>query len=170
MRNNYLPSFYSITKSIIFNCYVMNTSTITKTKNQTILLGKTQTEQFQKRINNAMHSFNFADIFYAILDFKLHDAPDIKDFLKQANDITKVSDIYETIVKKVITYDTKCILCSIGKDVQGYEIQSSVKDCENIYFITKTALYFDIVNGELCGFGFCNGFLNKSEIQELTRI
>lgn len=65
---------------------------------------------------------------------------------------------------------SKCILCSIGKTVRGFKIISSIKDCENIQFATKTAIYFDIINGELYDFGFCNGFLNKREIEELTRI
>jgi len=64
----------------------------------------------------------------------------------------------------------KFILYSIGKIVRGYEIINSIKDCENIQFVTKNAIYFDIINGELYDFSFCNGFLNKREIEELTGI
>ncbi|MNE98841.1 hypothetical protein D3C80_1974180 [compost metagenome] len=58
---------------------------------------------------------------------------------------------------------SKSILYSIGKIVRGYEIIGSIKDCENIQFATKTAIYFHITNGELYDFGFCNGSLNKEK-------
>lgn len=83
--------------------------------------------------------------------------------------MTRVSDKYETIVKNVTTFQTKCIACSFGKKVNGYEIQSVVKDCENIRFTTKTALYFDITGGELLDFGWCNAFLSRQEFDQLSK-
>ena len=146
----------------------MNIYTISKkSENKIVLLGKEETRVFLTRLNNAMYSFNFADFFYTILDFKLHEKPKVVDFLNQANDIINASGISEHIIKKVTPYDSKCILCSIGKTVRGYEIISSIKDCENIEFNTKTALYFEIINGELYDFGFCNGFLSKREAKQL---
>ena len=147
----------------------MNTLLLNKTDNKTVLLNSEQTEKFLKRIDIAMHSFDFNEIFKVILDLKLTDAPEIDDFLNQARYMTKVSEEYETIVKSVISFKTKCIACSFGKIVNGYEIQSAVKDCENIRYNTKTALYFDIKGGELLDFGWCNAFLSKEEVSELNR-
>lgn len=147
----------------------MNTLLLNKTEEKTVLLNSEQTEKFLQRIDSAIHSFDFIEIFRAVFDFKLKNAPDIGDFLAQAEAITKVSDKYKTIVKSVTPFQTKCIACSFGKVVNGYEIQSAVKDCENIRFTTKTALYFDITNGELNDFGFCNGFLSREEVAELNK-
>ena len=104
-----------------------------------------------------------------IFDFKLTNAPDKDDFLSQAKVVTKVSDKYETIVKNVISFQTKCIACSFGKTVNGYEIQSAVKDCENIRYDTKVALYFDITGGELYELGWCNAFLCREEVDEFNK-
>lgn len=145
----------------------MNT-TILKTENKTVLLNKNQTKEFLQRIDLAIHSFDNVEIIKVIFDFKLTNAPDIDDFLNQAKIVTKVSDKFETIVKSITPFQTKCIACSFGKTVNGYEIQSAVKDCENIRFNTKTALYFDIIDGQLHDFGWCNGFLSKEEVAELN--
>ena len=146
----------------------MNTIIEKKIETKSILLKKLQTEAFLQSIDKAMQSFTFAEIFKVILDFHLTDAPDIDDFLNQAKILTKVSDKYETIVKSVTTFQTRCIACSFGKAVNGYEIQSAVKDCENLRFIDKTALYFDITGGELLDFGWCNAFLLREDINELN--
>lgn len=146
----------------------MNTIISKKTNNKAILLNKLQTEEFLQSIDSAIHSFDLAKIINVVLNYKFPITPDIRDFLDQAKDVTKVSDKYETIVKNVSTFQTKCVACNFGKTVNGYEIQSVVKDCENIRFTTKTALYFDIVDGALLDFGFCNGFLSKQEVSELN--
>ena len=142
----------------------MNTIIEKKIETKSILLNKLQTEAFLQSIDKAIHSFEYVEIFKVILDFHLTDAPDIDDFLDQAKVVTKVSDKYQTNVKNVITFKTKCIACSFGKAVNGYEIQSAVKDCENLRFIDKTALYFDITGGELLDFGWCNAFLLREDI------
>lgn len=147
----------------------MNTIIEKKIETKSILLNKLQTEAFLQSIDKAIHSFEFVEIFKVILDFHLTDAPDIDDFLDQAKVVTKVSDKYQTIVKNVTTFKTKCIACSFGKAVCGYEIQSAVKDCENIRYTTKTALYFKITDGHLYDFGFCNAFLSKEEANEIER-
>lgn len=145
----------------------MSTIISKNTEEKTVLLNKLQTEEFLYCIDKAMKSFDFIEIFKLVFDFNLRNAPDIGDFLAQAETITKVSDKYETIVKSVTPFQTRCIACSFGKTVNGYEIQSVVKDCENIRFSTKTALYFDITDGELNDFGFCNGFLSREEVNEI---
>ena len=128
-----------------------------------ILLNKLQTKEFLYRIDEAMHLFNSEEIFKVILDFKFDITPDIKIFLDQANQITKVSN-EEIIVTKVTPFETKCIACYYGKTVKGYEIQSVLKSCKNLGYINKTALYFDIVEDELIDFGWCNAFLSKEEV------
>lgn len=148
----------------------MNTIITKKIETKSILLNSEQTEKFLQSIDSAMHSFDLVEIIKVIFDFKLTNAPDIDDFLNQAKGMTKVSDKYETIVKNVTTFQTKCIACSFGKTVNGYEIQSAVKGCENIRYTTKTALYFDIVDGELYDFGWCNGFLSKEEVSEINKL
>lgn len=148
----------------------MNTIITKKIETKAILLNKLQTEEFLQRIDNAIQSFTFTEIFKVILDFNLTNAPEIDDFLNQAKFVTTVSDKYETIVKNVTPFQTKCIACSFGKTVNGYEIQSAVKDCENIRFINKTALYFNITGGELYEFGWCNGFLSKEEVNEINKL
>ncbi len=145
----------------------MNT-TILKTENRTVLLNKNQTKEFLQRIDNAICLFDHIEIIKVIIDFKFKITPDIRQFLDQANEVTKVSEKYETVVKQVTHYQTKCIACSFGKTVNGYEIKSAVKDCQNIIFTTKTALYLEIVEGELLDFGWCNGFLSREEINEIN--
>ncbi|MNR19197.1 hypothetical protein D3C85_1359730 [compost metagenome] len=147
----------------------MNTIIEKEIETKSILLNSEQTVNFLQRINSAIHSFDFVEIFKVVLDFKLTNAPDIDDFLEQARAMTKVSDKYETIVKSVTTFKTKCIACSFGKTVNGYEIQSAVKDSENLRFNNKTAIYFDITGGELFEFGWCNAFLSRAEVSELNK-
>lgn len=147
----------------------MNTIIAKKIETKSILLNKLQTEAFLQSIDKAMHLFDFIEIYKVILDFNLTNAPDIDDFLSQARVVTKVSEKYETIVKSVTPFQTKCIACNYGKTVNGYEIQSAVKDSENLRFINKTALYFDITCGELYEFGWCNAFLSKEEANEIER-
>lgn len=146
----------------------MNTLLLNKTDKKTVLLNSEQTEKFLLRIDLAIQSFDFIEIFKVVLDFKLTNAPDIREFLDQAKIITKVSDKYETIVKNVTPFQTKCIACKYGKTVNGYEIQSAVKDCENLRFINKIALYFDITGGKLFEFGWCNAFLSREDVSELN--
>ena len=147
----------------------MNTIISKKAENKTVLLNKLQIQEFLKSIYKAIHSFDYVEFVKVIFDFKLNNAPDIDDFLSQAKVVTKVSDKYETIVKNVISFQTKCIACSFGKTVNGYEIQSAVKDCKNIRYVTKVALYFDITGGELYEFGWCNAFLCREEVDEFNK-
>lgn len=146
----------------------MNTLLLNKTDKKTVLLNSEQTEKFLQRIDLAIQSFDLVEIIKVIFDFKLTNAPDVRDFLDQAKIVTKVSDKYETIVKSVTPFKTKCIACKYGKTVNGYEIHSVVKDCENIRFTTRIALYFEIAGGELLDFGFCNGFLSGEEVSQLN--
>ncbi len=148
----------------------MNTIISKKTKNKTVLLNKLQTEEFLQRIDKALHSFEHIEIFKVILDFKLTSAKDIDDFLSQSRAVTKVSDKYETIVINVSPFQTKCIACSYGKTVSGYEVRSVVKDCKNIGFISKVAINFDIREGELYDFSWCNGFLSREEVSEINKL
>jgi hypothetical protein len=145
----------------------MNTLLLNNTDKKTVLLNSEQTEKFLQRIDLTIQSFDFIEIFKVVLDFKFPITQDIREFLDQAKIVTKVSDKYETIVKSVTTFKTKCIACSFGKSVNGYDIQSVVKDCENIRFTTKTALYFEIIGGELLDFGWCNAFLSREDVSEL---
>lgn len=145
----------------------MNTLLLNNTDKKTVLLNSEQTEKFLQRIDLTIQSFDFIEIFKVVLDFKFPITQDIREFLDQAKIVTKVSDKYETIVKSVTTFKTKCIACSFGKSVNGYDIQSVVKDCENIRFTTKTALYFEIIGGELLDFGRCNAFLSREDVSEL---
>lgn len=147
----------------------MNTLLLNKTDKKTVLLNSEQTEKFLQRIDLAIQSFDLVEIIKVIFDFKLTNAPDIRDFLDQAKIVTQVSDKYETIIKSVTSFETKCIACSYGKTVNGYEIQSVVKGLENLRFINKTALYFDISGGELLDFGWCNAFLTREEVYELNK-
>ena len=146
----------------------MNTFISKKIETKSILLNKLQTEEFLYRIDLAIKSFDLVEIIKVIFDFKLTTAPDIRDFLDQAKIVTNISDKYDYIVKSVTPFQTKCILCSFNKTVNGYEIQSAVKDCQNIRFTTRIALYFDITGGELLDFGFCNGFLSREEVSQLN--
>lgn len=148
----------------------MNTLLLNKTDKKIVLLNLEQTEKFLQRIDLAIHSFDFIEIYKVVLDFNFPITQDIRDFLDQAKIVTKVSDKYDTIVKNVTPFKTKCIACNYGKIVNGYEIQSAVKDCENLRFINKTALYFDITGGELFEFGWCNAFLSKEEVSELNNL
>jgi hypothetical protein len=147
----------------------MNTLLLNKTDKKIVLLNSEQTEKFLQRIDLAIHSFDFIEIYKVVLDFNFPITQDIRDFLDQAKIVTKVSDKYDTIVKSVTPFQTKCIACSFGKTVNGYEVVSVVKDLENLRFINKTALYFDIAGGELLDFGFCNGFLSREEVSELNK-
>ncbi len=146
----------------------MNTIIEKEIETKSILLNSELTEKFLQRIDLAIQSFDFIEIYKVVLDFKLTNAPDIRDFLYQAKTMTKVSDKYETIVKSVIPFQTKCVACSFGKIVNGYEIVSTVKDYENVRYTTKTALYFDITGGELYDFGWCNAFLSREEVSKLN--
>ncbi len=147
----------------------MNTLLLNKTDKKTVLLNSEQTEKFLQRIDLAIHSFDLVEIIKVIFDFELTNAPDIRDFLDQAKIVTQVSDKYETIVKSVTPFQTKCIACSFGKTVNGYEVVSVVKGFENLRFINKTALYFEITGRELYDFGWCNGFLSREEVSELNK-
>lgn len=146
----------------------MNTIIAKKIETKSILLNSELTEKFLQRIDLAIHSFDFIEIYKVILDFKFPITSDIHDFLDQAKIVTKVSDKYETIVENVTPFKTKCIACSFGKSVNGYEIQSAIKDCKNIRITSKTALYFEISGGELLDFGWCNAFLSMDEVVELN--
>ena len=147
----------------------MNTLLLNKTDKKTVLLNSEQTEKFLQRIDLAIHSFDLVEIIKVIFDFELTNAPDIRDFLDQAKIVTLVSEKYETIVKSVTPFQTKCIACSFGKTVNGYEVVSVVKGFENLRFINKTALYFEITGRELYDFGWCNGFLSREEVSELNK-
>ena len=126
----------------------MNTLLLNKTDKKTVLLNSEQTEKFLQRIDLAIHSFDLVEIIKVIFDFELTNAPDIRECLDQAKIVTLVSEKYETIVKSVTPFQTKCIACSFGKTVNGYEVVSVVKGFENLRFINKTALYFEITGRE----------------------
>lgn len=148
----------------------MNTLLLNETEKKTVLLNSEQTFKFLHRIDLALHSFDLVEITKVIFDFKLTKAPDISDFLDQAKIVTQVSDKYETTVKSVTPFETKCIACSFGKTVYGYEIKSVSRGFLSLIFITKTALYFDITDGQLYDFGWCNGFLSREEVNELNKL
>ena len=102
----------------------MNTIIEKKIETKSILLNKIQTEAFLQSIDKAMHLFDFIEIYKLILDFHLTDASDIDDFLNQAKLITKVSDKYQTNVKNVTTFNTKCVACSFARVFRGTKFRA----------------------------------------------
>ncbi len=63
---------------------------------------------------------------------------------------------------------TKCVFCEFGKTVKAYDLEYEKKQGEiGVIYTSSFAISFEIENEMLMGYGFCNGYLSKKQMEEL---
>lgn len=145
----------------------------THPKTNTPILSLLDTFEFTKDLDLALRAVDFKKLKDVFVKANLLNHPETDDFLLQGERTFKKFKNPEEKITLLSVEDrnTKCSACSLGKTVRAYDIQ--FRKQESVIFVEYTssfALNLEIINGELYDFSWCNFYLNKEEMKELTGI
>jgi hypothetical protein len=151
----------------------MNNMKVTISPNTSApILSVLDTFEFIKKIEVALTTVDIEELQEAFEKASLLNHPETRDFLLQGTAIFKkinnLEEGYELI--KVETRNTKCSACYLGKAVKAYDVKYKKQGFISVVYSSSFAINLNLINGELYDFAWCNFFLNKEEITELTRI
>ena len=143
-------------------------------KPKTPLLTAELTKAFVNEIIYACRKVDSIPVIKVIHKFNLQHQDKIEDFLDGAH---RILDFWKNteqkiVITKITTHDSKCIACSFGKTVKVYSMiyQQYIKgdDGASIIYNREFAINLDIQDEMLMDFGWCNAFLKKEELEELS--
>lgn len=144
-------------------------SVITSKKTEP-LLNELQTKKFIVEMDIICKNVDFKKLLLLLSNYSIIKTTDIIDFINQGKEIFEginnpISGI-ELISTE--TLESKCLFCSIGKTVQVYSVKYSKQEMNyKIIYSNNFAINMDIEDGMLKDFGWCNAFLNKSDLKQL---
>lgn len=135
-----------------------------------IIFSALATNNFLDEIHFACLSLDFNSLKKIIIKYNLNNLKETKEFIIQAEKVCNLfqSNQNHTKLIKIEPFDTKCIFCNYTKMVKGYEVEYSKKE-DNINIIYKGAfaINFEINNGNLMDFSWCNAFLSKMDMEKI---
>jgi transcription elongation GreA/GreB family factor len=139
----------------------------------TSILSAQDTFEFTKNLDVALRTVDIKKLKEAFEKSSLLSHPETKDFLSQGTATFKRFNNLEERIELLNVEDrsTRCSACNLGKTVRAYDIQ--YRKQESTIFVEYKSSYavnLEIVNSELYDFSWCNFYLNKQEMKELTEI
>lgn len=135
-----------------------------------IIFSELETNIFLDEIHFACLSLDINSLKNTIIKFNLQNLIETKDFIAQAENVFNLfqNEQNNTNPIKIEPFDTRCIFCSYGKMVKGYEVEYRKKeDNYSIMYKGAFAINFEIENGNLKNFSWCNAFLSKIDIEKI---
>lgn len=141
-------------------------------KISTPILSAGDTLEFTKKLDIALRSADIKKLNETFEKSSLLNHPETRNFLSQGTDTFKRFNNLEEKIELLSVKDrnTKCSACSLGKTVQAYDVKYKKQGFISVVYSSSFAINLELINGELYDFGWCNFYLNKSEMVELTGI
>ncbi|GAB2765758.1 hypothetical protein [Salinimicrobium soli] len=135
------------------------------------LLSKQDTSKFMKQADLACKLLDPDFLTEVVHNFKLEDLEDTPEFLEDAEEklFSWREEKKGLQILEVENFDTRCVACIYGTKVTGYRIHYSIPGPEGtrIHYCREFALHFQLKDGCLTDFGWCNAFLDSEEITEI---
>ncbi len=143
-------------------------------KTTTPILSEEDTLKFMKQIDLACRLLDESFLAETVHKFKLGHLEDSPEFLEDAKEKFQFQreDHEKLQVEKVEDFTSRCIVCVYGKKVMGYRIHFSVPGpgCSRIHYAREIAINFELRDGRLTDFGWCNAFLNKQDLEDIENV
>lgn len=137
----------------------------------TPLLNKEETNKFLKQMDLACRLLDIQFFSEVMERFRLRDHEDADEFLENAeNSLGFWQDSKKPAqVSEVKEFRSRCLACVFGKTVKAYQVHYSLKGPgkTRIHYTRDFAVNFEIADGRLTDFGWCNAFLSAGEMDEL---
>jgi hypothetical protein len=149
----------------------------TQTTQKAAMLNAEDTLLFLSEMDKLCNKMEFNTITNFILktNFKTFEQEDINDFIDRAKEEHKLwyENPLDVKVTSIAPFNSKCIACSFGKTVKAYQVTYNKMNDKilpgQFIYSRGFAIKFEIINGELNDFAWCNLFLNKNESDELSK-
>lgn len=140
-------------------------------KTTTPILSEVDTLKFIKQIDLACRLLDEDSLKAVIYKFDLEHLEDSPEFLEDTKEKFRLSQDTNTdpLIEKIEGFTTRCIVCVYGKKVRGFRIHFSVEGAggSRIHCTREIAINFELRDGRLTDFGWCNAFLNKQDLEDL---
>lgn len=138
----------------------------------TPILSALDTFEFTKNLDVALRTVDIKKLIETFEKSNLLNHPETRDFLSQGTDTFKRFNNLEEKIELLNVEDrnTKCSACSLGKSVRAYDVKYKKQGFISVVYSSSFAINLELINGELYDFAWCNFYLNKSEMAELTGI
>ena len=139
-------------------------------KTTTPILSEADTVKFIKQIDLGCKVLDPEFLAEVVQNFQLENLEDSPEFIGDAQ--KKLFSWREKdglLVEEVEKFSTRCIACVYGKQVHGYRIHYSIPGPEEsrVHYVREIAINYEIHNGQLTDFGWCNAFLSNQDLEEL---
>ena len=140
-------------------------------KTCTPILSKEETKKFINQIDLACRLLDAQVLKWVVEKFDLHELEDSPEFIYDAVEKLEFwkDQKFPVQIKEVGSFETKCIACVFGKKVKGYLVTYSreMNNGGKINYKRQFAVNFQLADGQLTDFGWCNAFLDPMEMKEL---
>jgi hypothetical protein len=146
---------------------------VTSLKKGIPILSILQTFEFTKKLDSALRTVDIKKLKETFAEASLLNHPETKDFIEQGVNTFKTFNNPEEGITLLNVQDrnTKCSACSLGKTVRAYDIRYRKQESViSVEYNSGFAVNLEIINGELYDFSWCNFYLSKEEMKELTGI
>lgn len=136
------------------------------------ILSVLDTFEFTKNLDVALRNVDIKKLKETFEKSGILNHPETKDFLLQGIATFKRFNNQEERIEMLNVEDrnTKCSACSLGKTVRAYDVKYKKHGFISVVYLSSFAINLELINGELYDFGWCNFYLNKSEMAELIGI
>jgi hypothetical protein len=78
----------------------------------------------------------------------------------------------DTRLENVVSFDSKCLFCNIGKKVTvykwNYRHYGAQTPMNRVVYCKQIAFFFNYEDNQLIEFGVCNGYLDKNDMNLLN--
>lgn len=136
---------------------------------QDSLLTAYQTIEFVKDIDEACKLADLNKLKAVLSKHNLSDK-DAEDIVIRGRYVFNLFNNKEKGIRVLnsISRFTKCVFCEFGKTVKAYDVEYEQREGDiTVIYTGSFAISFEIENEMLKGYGFCNGYLSKKEMEEL---
>ena len=145
-------------------------SSVVTSKKSKPLLNELQTKEFISEMDLICKNVDFKKLLLLIANYSIIKTTDVIDFINQGKEMFEgINNPLKGIeLISTETLESKCLFCSIGKTVKVYSVKFSKQE-ENfkIIYSNNFAINIEIEDKMLVDFGWCNAFLDKSEMEQL---
>lgn len=135
------------------------------------LLTVSQTTEFVKDIDEVCKLADLNKLKEVFSKYSLSDK-DAEDMIIRGRYIFRLFNNREKRIRVLSAESrfTKCVFCEFGKTVKAYDLEYEARQGEIAVIYTGSfAISFEIEDQMLMGYGFCNGYLSKNEMEELSK-
>lgn len=135
------------------------------------LLTVSQTNEFIKDIDEVCKLADLIKLKEVLSKYNLKDK-DAEDIVIRARYVFSLFNNKEQRIRVLnsVSRFTKCVFCEFGKTVKAYDVEYEQQVGEIAVIYTGSfAIFFEIENEILKQYGFCNGYLSKNEMEELSK-